>query len=502
MKKLFSSTFGLLLALSAVFGQFAYAACPTTVGTQTCINRGTTAGDGTGETLFTAFGKVNSNFTDLYSNYATQFYSTKTAFPATGVATTLYVANDTGMVYQWLSAAYSKVGVLGSTPSALVGGIDTPSNSYGFQTLAALVPNGTVHYGLGNNAFGYQSQQNTGTGAAAYWDASWNNSFGAHTLWQNTTGNRNNAFGDSAMMLTTTGTHGTAIGDAALSQNTSGSYDTAVGANALYGNLTGNSNVAVGASALQANTSASFLVGVGASALQANTTGTGNVAVGSSAGLHTTTGGDITAVGFQALGANTTGGAITAIGSNALANLNTNYGTAVGAYAFYSTTGTKNAGIGANTGYDVTSGDSNTLIGNNTGRGITTGRANTVIGANITGLAATLSNTIILGDGDGAIRLQAGSNGILNIETLGGGLAVKEGLNGKQGVVTLTAGAATVSTTAVTANSRIFLTSQVDGGTPGFLRVSARTAGTSFTITSSSGTDTSTVAYEIVEPAQ
>ena len=30
------------------------------------INRGTTAGDGTGETLFDAFGKVNGNFTEVY----------------------------------------------------------------------------------------------------------------------------------------------------------------------------------------------------------------------------------------------------------------------------------------------------------------------------------------------------------------------------------------------------------------------------------------------------
>ncbi len=31
------------------------------------INRGTTAGDGTGETAFSAFGKVNDNFTELYN---------------------------------------------------------------------------------------------------------------------------------------------------------------------------------------------------------------------------------------------------------------------------------------------------------------------------------------------------------------------------------------------------------------------------------------------------
>ncbi|MFE9003093.1 hypothetical protein ACFYOY_13270 [Streptomyces sp. NPDC007875] len=87
------------------------------------------------------------------------------------------------------------------------------------------------------------------------------------------------------------------------------------------------------------------------------------------------------------------------------------------------------------------------------------------------------------------------------IATAGRGLMVAEGSNAKMGRATLVAGAATVSTTAVTASSEIFLTNQALGGTAGFLRVSARTAGTSFTITSSSGTDTSTVAWMIVEPA-
>lgn len=80
------------------------------------------------------------------------------------------------------------------------------------------------------------------------------------------------------------------------------------------------------------------------------------------------------------------------------------------------------------------------------------------------------------------------------------GFGAVESVNGKQGAVTLVGGTATISNTSITANSRIFLTSQVDGGTPGFLRVSSRVVGTSFTITSSSGTDTSTVAYEIFQP--
>lgn len=93
------------------------------------------------------------------------------------------------------------------------------------------------------------------------------------------------------------------------------------------------------------------------------------------------------------------------------------------------------------------------------------------------------------------------SIGNIQVTAAGAGLRVKEGSNAKQGTAVLVAGSVVVSNTAVTATSRIFLTSQVDGGTPGFVRVSARTAATSFTITSSSATDTSTVAYEIFEPA-
>jgi hypothetical protein len=109
---------------------------------------------------------------------------------------------------------------------------------------------------------------------------------------------------------------------------------------------------------------------------------------------------------------------------------------------------------------------------------------------------------------DGNLTISSGiSNGIVKLNsmhlattTVGFGLRVAEGSNAKQGTTVLVAGSKVVANTAVTANSRIFLTSQADGGTPGFLRVSSRVAGTSFTITSSSGTDTSTVAYEIFEP--
>jgi hypothetical protein len=100
---------------------------------------------------------------------------------------------------------------------------------------------------------------------------------------------------------------------------------------------------------------------------------------------------------------------------------------------------------------------------------------------------------------DGITLQLQGAQGVTPSFTIAG-LRIVEGTNARMGVATLTAGAATVANTTVTANTRIFLTSQVDGGTPGFLRVSTRTAGTSFTITSSSGTDTSQVAWLLVEP--
>lgn len=86
------------------------------------------------------------------------------------------------------------------------------------------------------------------------------------------------------------------------------------------------------------------------------------------------------------------------------------------------------------------------------------------------------------------------------VATAGKGLRIVEGSNARMGIATLVGGTVTVANTSVTANTRIFLTSQVDGGTPGFLRVSTRTASTSFTITSSSVTDTSQVAWLLVEP--
>lgn len=82
----------------------------------------------------------------------------------------------------------------------------------------------------------------------------------------------------------------------------------------------------------------------------------------------------------------------------------------------------------------------------------------------------------------------------------GGGVRLKEGTNGRAGVATLVNGTVTVSNTLVTSNSRITLDRQNAGGTLGHLST-VRTAGTGFTINSSSATETSTVYFTINEPS-
>ena len=69
----------------------------------------------------------------------------------------------------------------------------------------------------------------------------------------------------------------------------------------------------------------------------------------------------------------------------------------------------------------------------------------------------------------------------------------------QSGKVSLYQGGAVVSNTMVASDSLILLTSQADGGTPGFLRITSIVPGTSFTIMSSSNTDSSTVAWFMIE---
>lgn len=116
-------------------------------------------------------------------------------------------------------------------------------------------------------------------------------------------------------------------------------------------------------------------------------------------------------------------------------------------------------------------------------------------------------NNIITSD-VGAITLATGTaNGDINLLPNGTGkivlglanpLRITTGTNARAGNAVLVGGTITVANTSVTANTQVIATRKTAGGTLGFLTFTV-SAGVSFTITSSSGTDTSTVSYFLIE---
>lgn len=144
----------------------------------------------------------------------------------------------------------------------------------------------------------------------------------------------------------------------------------------------------------------------------------------------------------------------------------------------------------------------------NTGSGLhTTVPTNGLIVQNYTGIGTNTPKEMLEVNGTAIIRrnLTVTGNvtvgGDIRISTNGSGLFIKEGNNAKMGNGTMTSGKLVVSTTAVTANSRIFVTDQ--GGSVanvGSLYISARTPGVQFNISSTNILDASDVAWMIVEP--
>ncbi len=153
------------------------------------------------------------------------------------------------------------------------------------------------------------------------------------------------------------------------------------------------------------NTSSNLVVG--SDTFHGGGTGTNNTAIGLNASYALSNGTDNTAVGRNSLGGVSTGVQNTAVGSNAL----------FAGSIFANSAGSNNSGFGYQAGNDITSGGSNTIIGSNTGRGITTGGKNTIIGASVTGLSSSLSNNIIIADGDGNRRINVDASGRVGIGT-------------------------------------------------------------------------------------
>lgn len=111
------------------------------------------------------------------------------------------------------------------------------------------------------------------------------------------------------------------------------------------------------------------------------------------------------------------------------------------------------------------------------------------------------ADSLVVQDSDGVNVAGIDSDGRIKSLIAGGGLFLKEGSNCTMGDTDLVSGTKTINTAKVTANSRIFLTTQSTGGvTPGHHWISTRTAATSFVIQSSVATDTSNVSWVLVEP--
>lgn len=94
-------------------------------------------------------------------------------------------------------------------------------------------------------------------------------------------------------------------------------------------------------------------------------------------------------------------------------------------------------------------------------------------------------------------KLNIGANGAV-FPVAGYTLSIKGGTNERIGEATFVAGTVTVANTTVSANTKVFPVVKTIGGTPGTVSWSID-AGVGFTINSSSGTDTSTLAFILIE---
>jgi hypothetical protein len=197
--------------------------------------------------------------------------------------------------------------------------------------------------------------------------------------------------------------------------------NTAVGFQAINATSTGGANTALGYESLRNLTSGVANVGLGYRVLRSITTGQRNIGIGSnylgdgtSTLFTTTTGSYNTAVGIGSFySSNSDGNTGLGYGTGRSVSSGT-YNTLVGYESGGTiTTGGFNTGLGMGAAFSVTTGTYNTFIGGNPtsyfaagGSGITTGSFNVVIGSNVTGLSSSLSNTIILADGQGNQRLR------------------------------------------------------------------------------------------------
>lgn len=107
--------------------------------------------------------------------------------------------------------------------------------------------------------------------------------------------------------------------------------------------------------------------------------------------------------------------------------------------------------------------------------------------------------TLNTGSGNNNVVLSPNGTGKIILD-VAKPLQISTGTNQRAGDAVLVAGTVTVANTTVSANTKVIVSRKVSGGTLGFLTYTV-SAGVSFTITSSSATETSTVTYWLIEVA-
>lgn len=238
-----------------------------------------------------------------------------------------------------------------------------------------------------------------------------------------TTGIFNAAFGDHAGAAFTTGQDNTCIGYYTCAVDTVGHSNAVLGSSALRNNVGGDRNVAMGLQAMYGLTGGNDNIGIGSGALYSNLTGDFSTAVGTEAGSLATTGKQAL-FGWRAGMNLSTGITNTLLGEEAgMTGTSSDYMVAVGAQALLGvTTGDKNTAVGTGAGALIETGQLNTLMGYGAGSAIgIAANYNTYIGAfDGTGLAS-VSNNVVLSDGQSNIRYIANS---LNNRSFGTGIYV------------------------------------------------------------------------------
>lgn len=296
----------------------------------------------------------------------------------------------------------------------------------------------------------------------------------------------NTCVGYTSGVQLTTASNNTFIGSAAGARTSTGTPNIYIG-QGNQGGTTGGSNVMIGTVSNAATTLASNTV-IGAGAGNALTTGSSNICLG--AGADTTT---ASATNEMGVGSGANSVSIGYFGQGGVPS-------ATPAGFTYSSTSAS--------GTDIAGGAVNYTSGRSTGSGAggsinfqtsPAGGSGTTLNALVTG--GSLNSAGVWAHGVSGGTATHLNNGNLSFTTAGNGILIKEGSNARMGVSTLVGGTVTVSNTSITANTRIFLTKQ-SSGTPvalGALSESARVAATSFTITSDNVTDTSNVAWLLIE---